>query len=302
MVPNICTCIFLLDLFLLNPILISHANSFEKSSPLSFLNNLIGIKKGHKAKGLSKLKKHLSNLGYMDNNKDFKNPKHEDNDLFDDNLELALKKYQIFFHLQVNGILDARTVENLLLPRCGVSDFVNLNKSQFKDHIPTISSHYAFFPNEPKWSKTILTYSFPPNTRSDVIQPMKDATHTWANVTRFKFKYIKDYDHADIKISFQVKDHGDGSPFDGPNGVLAHAFAPPDGRLHFDGDERWVNGVVPGEFDLQTIGLHELGHVLGLAHSSDGGAIMYPSIGSGFRKGLGKDDIVGIRALYHISK
>ncbi|KAL7084556.1 hypothetical protein ACP275_14G230300 [Erythranthe tilingii] len=106
--------------------------------------------------------------------------------------------------------------------------------------------------------------------------------------------------YRDIKISFQVWDHKDGSPFDGRGGILAHAFAPSDGRLHFDGDEVWVDGVVPGKFDLQTIGLHELGHVLGLGHTTDGGAIMTPTLGSGFRKGLGQDDINGIKALYHL--
>ncbi|KAI3461139.1 hypothetical protein Pfo_017802 [Paulownia fortunei] len=299
------SCIFLL--FLLNPLLLSHANSpqsnAQNSSPLSFLNNLIGAQKGHKAKGLSELKKHLSDLGYMKNNSNFNNQAQGNDDLFDGNLELALKKYQVFFHLQVNGILDAKTVENLLLPRCGVADFVNLNASQFQNQIPTIASHYTFFPGELKWppTKTRLTYSFPPGTREDVMEPIKDATREWANVTHFKFKHITNYDHADIKISFQVLDHGDGAPFDGPRGILAHAFAPTDGRLHYDGDERWIDGVAPGEFDLQTIGLHELGHVLGLGHTSDGGAIMYPSIGPGIRKGLGQDDINGIRALYHIS-
>ncbi|KAK6144104.1 hypothetical protein DH2020_020924 [Rehmannia glutinosa] len=187
--------------------------------------------------------------------------------------------------------------------RCEVPDFVNLNATQFKNNqIPTLISHYTFFPGEPKWppTKTTLTYSFPPGTRNDVMQPIKDATQEWANVTHFKFNYISNYDQADIMISFQVKDHGDGDPFDGPRGILAHAFSPTDGRLHYDGDEMWIDGVASGEFDLQTTGLHELGHVLGLGHSTDSGAIMYPIIGPGLRKGLGQDDINGIRALYHI--
>ncbi|KAL8500031.1 hypothetical protein ACS0TY_019866 [Phlomoides rotata] len=60
----------------------------------------------------------------------------------------------------------------------------------------------------------------------------------------------------------------------------------------------WVDGVVPGRFDIQTVGLHELGHVLGLGHSTDHNAIMWPFTDIGSRKGLGEDDFKGIFALY----
>ncbi|CAL5347832.1 unnamed protein product [Camellia sinensis] len=108
-----------------------------------------------------------------------------------------------------------------------------------------------------------------------------------------------DFDHADIKIAFLTWNHGDGSNFDGPGRVLAHAFGLKDGRLHFDADEKWGVGKVPGALDIGTIGLHEIGLTLGLGHSSDGGSIMWPSIGSDFTKDLNDDDINGLRFLYH---
>ena len=95
--------------------------------------------------------------------------------------------------------------------------------------------------------------------------------------------------------------HGDPYPFDGPGGVLAHAFypAPPNsepiaGDLHFDEDENWS---LTGNIHMFTVALHEAGHSLGLGHSDVTGAVMYAFYG-GPVSGLEADDIAGIRALY----
>ena len=106
-----------------------------------------------------------------------------------------------------------------------------------------------------------------------------------------------------IAIQFARGYHGDGYPFDGLGGVLAHTFypAPPNaeplaGDMHFDADENWRIGQ---DTDLFTVALHEAGHALGLGHSADPGAVMYPYYR--FATGLTADDIAGIRALYGAS-
>jgi Matrixin len=62
---------------------------------------------------------------------------------------------------------------------------------------------------------------------------------------------------------------------------------------------RWTLGcrAVSGSFDLQSVFLHENGHVAGLGHSTDVNAVMYPSYQTA-RCALGTDDRAGIAALY----
>jgi Matrixin len=62
---------------------------------------------------------------------------------------------------------------------------------------------------------------------------------------------------------------------------------------------RWSTGCrqVSGAFDLETVFLHENGHVAGLGHSSDPSAVMYPSYQTA-RCTLGQDDRNGLAALY----
>jgi len=83
-----------------------------------------------------------------------------------------------------------------------------------------------------------------------------------------------------VNVLFGAGAHGDGYPFDGPGGILAHTFypAPPNpesiaGDMHFDDDETWRIGV---NTDLFSAALHEVGHALGLGHSDNPNDVMYP--------------------------
>lgn len=83
-----------------------------------------------------------------------------------------------------------------------------------------------------------------------------------------------------VNILFATGEHGDGFPFDGPAGVLAHTFypSPPNpepiaGDMHFDDAESWHIGA---NTDVFSVALHELGHALGLGHADSPSAVMYP--------------------------
>nr|KAG5713310.1 hypothetical protein BaRGS_007837 [Batillaria attramentaria] len=109
------------------------------------------------------------------------------------------------------------------------------------------------------------------------------------------------FGNADIMIQFASRYHQDGYPFDGKGMILAHAFFPGTGKggdTHFDDDEHWTLNSTDG-VDLFMVAAHEFGHALGLAHSADPGALMYPWYqGFSGKFILPRDDTEGIQKLY----
>ncbi|GLT40048.1 hypothetical protein SLA2020_142060 [Shorea laevis] len=268
-------------------------------------HNFTGCHSGEKVNGLFKLKKYFCRFGYIpDVGSNF-------TDDFDNALEAALRTYQKNFNLNVTGQLDDQTLQQIMRPRCGNADIVNgttsMNSGKMSSARLHTTAHYSFFPGTPRWpdGKRDLTYAFFDNLAADVKSVFSRAFNRWAAVTPLTFTLVDSLVSADIRIGFFEGDHGDGQPFDGALGTLAHAFAPPAGRFHLDAAENWSvtdNGSTSAQssaFDLESVAVHEIGHLLGLGHSSVKGSIMYPTISSGVRKvELAKDDVRGIQELY----
>ncbi|XP_051539454.1 collagenase 3a [Myxocyprinus asiaticus] len=204
-------------------------------------------------------------------------------------MNLRLKEMQTFFGLTVTGKLNKETLEVMKKPRCGVPDV----------------AAYSTFEGDYKWKKKDLTYRIenytPDMSVAEVDDSIKRALQVWADVTPLTFTRIYS-GTADIMISFVVKDHADGYPFDGPNGFLAHAFPPFEGiggDAHFDDEEDFFYRSPQG-YNLFLVAAHEFGHSLGLEHSRDPGALMYPNYV--YRDvdtfSLPQDDVNGIQFLY----
>ncbi|XP_062983192.1 stromelysin-1-like [Elgaria multicarinata webbii] len=199
-----------------------------------------------------------------------------------------IREMQQFIGLEVTGKLDSNTLEAIQKPRCGNPDV----------------GEFAFFAGQPKWTKKDLTYRIlnysPDMQEDDVKEDIKKAFRVWSRVSPLTFTRVSE-GNADILISFGSREHGDFNPFDGPGGTVAHAYAPSTGiggDAHFDEDENWTNGLKGS--NLFFVAAHEFGHSLGLYHSQDPKALMFPvyNYPEHNQNVLSQDDIQGIQYLY----
>lgn len=230
------------------------------------------------------VEEYLTKFGYL--------PKNEEEDSsvtanYSTKLKYAITQFQEFYSLTTDGELNAETCALMQTPRCGVED------------VPS-SYHTSPFP----WRKLNITWFYSGGTQLQVAIAER-AFQTWSNVSRLNFHMSST--QPDIIISNKrgvhrfTKRRQQVCPYllDGKGHVLAHAFFPNSNNtpveIHMDEDEDWkYNGI--GQTDFLGVLIHEIGHTLGIEHSSDKNSIMY-AFYNGYTR-LHNDDIAAVQSLY----
>lgn len=146
----------------------------------------------------------------------------------------------------------------------------------------------------------------------------QQALDRWSAVTPLNFVEVNSAAQADIVIGFGRLEHCElyrastntdfcpaDARFDGLGNTLAHCYfplasaGPIAGDAHFDEDERWLSGGNRGGTNLLAVAIHELGHGLGLEHSSDARAMMFAQYNPNNPKTqLTQEDIDRIQEIY----
>ena len=153
------------------------------------------------------------------------------------------------------------------------------------------------------WNTTNLYYCFKNYncnlSSSQCRVAIQNAFNTWSQYSLFSFTETSNLSQADIEISWEDDNHTGCPPYS--TYALAHASIgkynrTPPAYVHFRKSETFTMGL--SGYNLETIALHEIGHVLGLEHDeSNSNAVMYKSY-TGYKTDLTSDDYNVLYAIY----
>ncbi|ETE71750.1 Matrix metalloproteinase-17, partial [Ophiophagus hannah] len=143
----------------------------------------------------------------------------------------ALRVMQRFAGIAETGILDNATLSLIRMPRCALPDITPNFPSELSLKERARKKRVKSYPRRARLSREMM--------RVLIYYALK----VWSEAIPLTFHEVGSHT-ADISVEFLQLDHHDSYPFDGPGGMVAHAFFPRDpqraGTVHFDGDEEWT--------------------------------------------------------------
>ena len=137
------------------------------------------------------------------------------------------------------------------------------------------------------------------------LQSFQDAFAQWENVANVNLVQVPDSGQAINSGNIQQgsASFGDiriGGYVQGSN-VLAFTLLPPPSNGGSDSGDMFFNTSlawhINSDYDLETVAIHEIGHALGLGHSADINAAMYPYY-DGVQQSPNTDDVNGIQSVW----
>jgi len=123
--------------------------------------------------------------------------------------------------------------------------------------------------------------------RESVVRDIDAAFDTWNDsfeTYAVKFQRTDDVKEAQVRVRWSNLSPKNDRRFDGRGGMLAESTKD---ELSFDMSERWLTSDQEAsrrEFYIWEVAAHEIGHILGLGHSTKSEAIMFPYFEPGKRK------------------